>query len=216
MIIAICGSSGSGKTYISKQLKIYLETKFPSYSILLLSMDNFYKGKSQYNKTQKKQLKNNTLNYDLPDMIDINAFRKVIYDIQCKKPFVIPKYDFVTYDRDAQNREYDSNYDIVIIEGIFTFYYHYLYKLFNYCIYVDTPLDMCFNRRLSRNLVLRCNKKMDEEKEISYYNTYVLPSDKLYIKPYKNNADIIIKNDVDFVTDIFSPINDYIKLLINK
>jgi len=86
-----------------------------------------------------------------------------------------------------------------------------LRKLFDAKIYVDTPLDFCFIRRLKRDVGER-GRTMDSV--IHQYEDTVRPSFYKFIEPSKKHADIIIpdggQNEV--ALDVLSTYID--KLLI--
>ena len=41
---------------------------------------------------------------------------------------------------------------VLVVDGIFALYYDSLLPLYNLAIYVDTPDDICFARRLARDI----------------------------------------------------------------
>lgn len=48
MIIGICGQSCSGKTTFANNLSSFLKLMNKNLKIIIISMDNFYKGKSKF------------------------------------------------------------------------------------------------------------------------------------------------------------------------
>ena len=196
MIIGICGPSGSGKTYYSKKLRKKLEVVHPDKNIIIVPMDNFYKGIYQYNEEQISALKKGTLNYDEPEMIDIDGLMSFLEKIINKKSALMPIYDFSLFNRldSSKWKNVNGEYDIIIVEGLFAFYYEKLRKMFNLKIYLNTPERLCFERRLERNLENRKGPSgnTDKEFETEYYDNYVLASYKKYILPMIEYADIVL------------------------
>lgn len=196
MIIGICGPSGSGKTYYSKKFKKKLELTHSS--VIIIHMDNFYKGISQYNKKQKDDLKKGELSYDEPDIIDIDYlinFLKSLKSLKKGESIKMPVYDFSLFDRLDEEKlvSINNTYDIIIVEGLFTFYFDELRDMFDYKIYMGTPEPICFERRINRNIKSRIGPsgKTSRDFETYYYNKYVYSSYKKYIEPLAKYADII-------------------------
>ena len=196
MIIGICGPSGSGKTYYSKKLKLKLQLGAHKASVIIIHMDNFYKGISQYNDIQLENLKNGTLSYDDPDIIDIERLLTFIKKLKSHKIAKMPVYDFNLFDRLDEDKwiTITKSYDIIIIEGIFAFYYEKLRNMLDLKIYMGTPESLCFERRINRNVNSRVGPSghSSVEFETEYYKTHVYPSYKKYIEPLKQYADVIL------------------------
>ena len=196
MIIGICGPSGSGKSHYSKLLKTKIEST--SKSVKIIHMDNFFKGISQYDIFQKEALEKGELSYDEPNIIDIEyliEFLKRLKSLKRGDSIKMPVYDFSLFDRLKEDKWVTINkkYDVIIVEGIFTFYFERLRNMFDYKIYMGTPEPVCFERRINRNIKSRLGPsgKSSKDFEIEYYKKYVYPSYRKYIEPLKIFADII-------------------------
>jgi uridine kinase len=74
-----------------------------------------------------------------------------------------------------------------------------LRDLMDYKIYVDTPLDTCFIRRLRRDIEER-GRSMDSV--IQQYLITVRPMYFKYIEPTKKYANLLISNDGQNPEDI--------------
>ena len=185
MIIGICGQSGSGKTTFAKNLFNFLKFFNKNLKIIIISMDNFYKGKSKFSEEEMDKFNNNNLNLDAPKMINFNDLLRTIYNIKNGKPFTLPIYGRMKYDIINTYHIYDT-YDIIIVEGILVFQNKKLFNLFDIKFYIETRNPIALKRRLNR-----CDKTI-REKKISYYRRFVVPSIKKYIEPYKDKVDFII------------------------
>lgn len=206
MIIGICGCSGSGKTFLSYRIKNYLKQNYPTKKVFILSIDNFYKSVKQYSKIQLKNLIDGTLNYDSPDMIDFYYLIDTLTKLKNKEDTDMPIYDFTNYDRLPSKIIINEKYDVIIVEGIFTFHFRDILKILDYKIYLDTNSTICYNRRLLRAKKSRKNPLMNELKEIDYYYNYVIPGGDIYVKPTKSKADIVFKQnsfDLELLKSIF-------------
>lgn len=113
--IMVAGSQGSGKSSLSKLIKLYLE-KFYYKSIVIISMDDFY-----LSKKQRTQLSKNIhplfLTRGAPGTHDLELLNKKILQIFDKKfPVYLPIFDKVT---DTRKRTYRKvlKGDVIIFEG---------------------------------------------------------------------------------------------------
>jgi uridine kinase len=75
------------------------------------------------------------------------------------------------------------------VEGILVFAEPRLRELFDVKIYVDTPADIRFIRRLQRDMLER-GRSM--ESVIHQYQTTVRPMHEEFVEPSKRFADVII------------------------
>ena len=113
--IMIAGSQGSGKSSLSKLIKLYLE-KFCNKSVVIISMDDFY-----LSKNQRTQLSKNIhplfLTRGVPGTHDLELLNKKIKQIFNKEfPIYLPIFDKVS---DTRKRTYKKvlKADVIIFEG---------------------------------------------------------------------------------------------------
>ena len=113
--IMIAGSQGSGKSSLSKLIKLYLE-KFCYKSVVIISMDDFY-----LSKNQRTQLSKNIhplfLTRGVPGTHDLELMNKKIKQIFNKEfPIYLPIFDKVS---DTRKRTYKKvlKADVIIFEG---------------------------------------------------------------------------------------------------
>ena len=77
----------------------------------------------------------------------------------------------------------------MIVEGLFTLVYPELLPLYDLRIYVDTPDDVCFDRRMRRDVNER--GRTPESVRMQYELT-VRPAAVSCIRPSAANADLIV------------------------
>ena len=113
--IMVAGSQGSGKSSLSKLIKLYLE-KFYNKSVVIISMDDFY-----LSKKQRTQLSKNIhplfLTRGAPGTHDLELLNRKIMQIFDKEfPVYLPIFDKVT---DTRKRTYRKvlKGDVIIFEG---------------------------------------------------------------------------------------------------
>ena len=113
--IMIAGPQGSGKSSLSKLIKLYLE-KFYDKSVIIICMDDFY-----LSKKQRMQLSKNIhplfLTRGVPGTHDLGLMNKKIKQILNKEfPIYLPIFDKVS---DTRKRTYKKvlKADVIIFEG---------------------------------------------------------------------------------------------------
>lgn len=181
LVIGICGGSGSGKTSIINALKeAYVDSK-PT----VLSMDNYYLP------IQKQQVdENGKVNFDLPESLDREALYRDLLTLLRGESVEISEYGF-------NHREHDSKLllepsEIILIEGLFLFYYSEIASLLDYSIFIDVPEPIQLERRLERDMVSRGYSK---EAILYQWNNHVLPCYEQYVLPFKAKASLVVMNN---------------------
>jgi uridine kinase len=176
-IIGITGGSGSGKTTIVQKISEMVS------DFVFLPQDNYYKSAEFVN-----NLNITAFNFDHPDAFDNELLIEHLTALKNGKPIDMPVYDFV------QNRRTDRTIHIqpsklVIFEGIMIFTNKQVRDLIDLKIFVDTPDDIRFIRRLVRDIKER-GRTVDSV--VEQYLTVVRPGHYEFIEPTKAYADIII------------------------
>lgn len=190
-IIGIAGNSGSGKTSISQ--KIIHELNQPW--TVLLSFDNFYK---PLQPEESIKAFNNEWDFDTPASLDLDLLVETVKNLKRGRKTEIPVYSFAKHARtDKKTTIYGAN--VIIIEGIYALYDQRLLDLMDIKIYVDTDLDICLARRLTRDILYRGR---DLGGAMKQWETFVKPNAVRYVNPTMNNADLIIPRGLDNLTAI--------------
>lgn len=183
ILIGIAGGTGSGKTSIAN----YLLKKFGSDQLIVIEQDSYYKNNSALSIDERNQQ-----NFDHPDAIDIELFNKQLVSLLGGKSVEIPIYDFSIHNRRNQ-RQFVKPCRIIVIEGILTLYFQSLRKLMNIKVFVDTPDNIRFKRRLSRDVKERGRTIKSVTNQ---YEKTVKPMYDQFVKPSRDLADIIITDGV--------------------
>ena len=197
ILIGIAGGTGSGKTSIAN----YLLKKFGSEQLIVIEQDSYYKNNSALSIDERNQQ-----NFDHPDAIDIELFNKQLVSLLGGKSVEIPIYDFSIHNRRNQ-RQFVKPCRIIVIEGILTLYFESLRKLMNIKVFVDTPDNIRFTRRLSRDVKERGRTIKSVTNQ---YEKTVKPMYDQFVKPSRDLADIIITDGVqnkEAIGDLMSNIN---------
>jgi uridine kinase len=104
------------------------------------------------------------------------------------EPVELPIYDFRTHTRLPATTRIESK-PIVILEGILIFAEPRLREQLDIKVFVDTPDDIRFIRRLRRDIAER-GRTLDSV--IEQYTATVRPMHIQFIEPSKRYADVII------------------------
>ena len=179
ILIGIAGGTGSGKTSISKELLV----EYGKGEVVVIQQDSYYKDLSHM-KLEERQLQN----FDHPDAIDIKLFHEQITDLLNGNTVDVPIYDFTTHARSIEKITV-SPHHVIVLEGILALHFISLRKLMNIKIYVETPADIRFIRRLSRDIKERGRTT---QSVIDQYLSTVRPMHDQFVEPSKFYADIII------------------------
>jgi len=188
VIIGIAGGSASGKTSLAKRLvKTYSSTN----SVLIIRQDDYYKDQSDM--TMEERLK---VNYDHPLAFDNDLMASQLKILASGQSILKPTYDFAQYTR-AQAVEKIEPSDVIVVEGLFILEDPLIRGLCDIKIFVDTPADVRFIRRLKRDV--RDRGRTMENVMDQYMNT-VRVMHETFIEPSKRYADVIVpeggKNEV--------------------
>ena len=100
----------------------------------------------------------------------------------------VPLYDFTTHSRKPETTHVQPR-KVVIVEGILVLAEPELRKRIDIKLFVDTPADIRFVRRLKRDINER-GRSVDSV--ITQYETTVRPMHEEFVEPSKRYADLII------------------------
>lgn len=185
-IIGIAGNSGSGKTSISQ--KIIQDINQPW--TVLLSFDNFYQPLTL---EQSKLAFANNYDFDCPDSLDFDLLVETIGNLKKGGKTIIPVYSFTSHNRTSKtNTIYGAN--VIIVEGLYALHDQRLLDMMDLKIYVDTDLDICLARRLTRDILYRGR---DLGGAMQQWEKFVKPNAVKFINPTVQNADLVIPRGLD-------------------
>lgn len=179
-IIGIAGGTSSGKTTIAK---ILYEQALPIGSVVILRMDDYYKDNTSLSLEERRKI-----NFDHPDAYDIDLLIEHLKELKKGHSIKKPIYDFVVSNR-MQETETIQPGNVIIVEGILLFTIPKLRNLFDIKIYVETPDDIRFIRRLTRDIEKRGRSI---ESVVNQYLSTVRPMHETFVEPSKKYADLII------------------------
>ena len=179
IIIGIAGGTGSGKTTISKNIA----KAYGPGEVLRLELDSYYRDLSEM--TQKERA---AVNFDHPASLEIDLLVQNIKDLCSGKDVRIPIYNFATHNRASETRIVAPHH-VIIVEGIMALNFPELVEMMDVKLFVDTPSDIRFMRRLKRDIMER-GRSLDSV--IEQYKETVRPMHYQFVEPHKYLADLII------------------------
>lgn len=179
VLIGIAGGTGSGKTTVARA--IY--DRVGRDRIEWISHDSYYRNFEGLNAEEKHKI-----NFDHPDSLESELLARHL-DVLCKGSSVdVPMYDFATHSRKSDTQHVEPR-KVIIVEGILVLAEPELRKRIDIKLFVDTPPDIRFVRRLMRDIRSRGRSL---ESVVEQYVTTVRPMHEEFVEPSKRYADIII------------------------
>jgi uridine kinase len=127
-------------------------------------------------------------NFDHPDSIDSDMLVNHIRRLKQGLHIDMPLYDFKTHTRSDEIERIEPK-PVVIVEGILIFAETRVLDLLDVRVFVDTPDDIRFIRRLQRDIAER--GRTADSVIAQYYRT-VRPMHHEFVEASKRHADIII------------------------
>ncbi|MBA4298518.1 uridine kinase [Algoriphagus alkaliphilus] len=184
-IVGITGGSASGKTLFLERLLSSFETD----EVCLISQDNYYKPRHLQPIDAQ-----GVHNFDTPHSIDFEQYAADIRKIQDGETVLREEYTFNNAAKTPKILSFASA-PVVVVEGIFVLYYPELADLLDLKIFIDAKDHIKLKRRIIRDKIER---GYDLDDVLYRYEMHVMPTYEKYIKPFKNEADLIVPNNSSF------------------
>lgn len=179
-LIGIAGPSSSGKSELSKQLVKHL----PGTSIV--SLDSYYRELVGLSLEERAQF-----NFDHPDALEWELLHEQLLGLAYGEPIEEPVYDFSTHSRRPEKKHIEAT-DIIIVEGLFVFYWDALRAMLDLKVFVEADDKVCFERRLRRDIAER--GRTPESVRAQYAKT-VRPGRERYVDPTMEFADLVVSGE---------------------
>ncbi|MFP4178594.1 MAG: uridine kinase [Spirochaetaceae bacterium] len=176
-LIGITGGSGSGKTTIVRKISEIVP------EFVFIPQDNYYKSAEYINNTNIT-----AFNFDHPEAFDNELLYDHLSMLKNGTPVEMPQYDFVKHRRKEQTIRVEPK-SLIIFEGILVFFDPKIRSLLDLKLFVDTPDDIRFIRRMQRDITERGRTV---ESVVQQYLEVVRPGHYEFIEPTKIYADLII------------------------
>jgi uridine kinase len=179
VLIGIAGGTGSGKTTIAQTI---FDRVGPA-RIEWISHDSYYRDFGHLVPAERHKI-----NFDHPNALETSLLVENLDALVEGRTVRIPVYDFASHTRSEETREIQPK-KVIIVEGILVLAEPEIRRRIDIKLFVDTPADIRFLRRLRRDLEKRGRSV---ESVIDQYLTTVRPMHEEFVEPSKRYADLII------------------------
>ncbi|RRA48744.1 uridine kinase [Acidipila sp. EB88] len=176
LLIAIAGASGSGKTTLAEEIARELEgTHF--------HLDHYYRDLSHLDAKERQWQ-----NFDHPDQLEHELLIEHLRELAEGRSIDRPTYDFATHTRVGGRTERVCEPHVLLIDGIFALHWPEVRALAALTVYVDTPDEICYERRLRRDVRERGRAP---EQVAEHYRATVRPMAEQFVRPSARWADLV-------------------------
>ncbi|HEY0140624.1 MAG TPA: uridine kinase [Thermoanaerobaculia bacterium] len=179
VIIGIAGGTGSGKTTVARAIYDHVGRD----RIEWISHDSYYRNFDALSPEERARI-----NFDHPDSLETELLVRHLDVLGKGSSVEVPVYDFTTHTRKPETHHVEPR-RVIIVEGILVLAEVDLRKRIDIKLFVDTPADLRFLRRLVRDIQSR-GRSLDSVVD-QYMNT-VRPMHEEFVEPSKRYADLII------------------------
>jgi uridine kinase len=177
VVLAIAGCSGSGKTTLAAELARTLGG-------VHFHFDNYYRDLSKLPVAERA-----LQNFDNPSLRESPLLIAHVAALAQGQPIERPLYDFSTYIRIPNQTETVHPGPFLLIEGLFALYFKKLLPMYQLRVYIDTPDEVCFERRLKRDMQERGRSPESVRRQ---YDATVRPASLAYVRPSAIHADLVV------------------------
>jgi len=209
LLVGITGESASGKSTICKEIKRNIEHLAMPVSVL--STDSYFNDISgliaQYGSFDN--LRDNGYDVDAPTSFQLGTLKEDLimlsegHDI--KAPMYLPNGTGIS----VPHAQDISSQKIIVVEGIATMYED-IEDIFDIKIYVEADNDI----RKQRFMTRACEERNQSEENALKHWDYIVNAGEKYVKPFRNQADLIINGNADL--GYFAEILEFIYAITNN
>ena len=203
-IIGVTGGSGSGKTFFANAL----HKNIGSENSFILLQDDYYKDQSD-----RFDCDGGSVNFDHPDSLDFDLLAAHLQELKNGRGIDIPQYDFKTHTRKSEVKNQSAK-RVIILDGILILSQPKIRALLDDAIFVETPEDIRYERRLLRDTLERGRT---EEGVKAQFDKQVKPMHDQFVEPSKKYASYISSGvDMETFYRLLYHINKKINYLMPK
>ena len=182
VVLGIAGCSGSGKTTLAAAMARTL-------SGIHFHTDTYYRDLAHIPLEERARQ-----NFDHPSLIESPLLVAHIAALARGEAIERPLYDFASYTRVLDSNGIALTETVrpnayLLIEGIFALHFTELLPFYNLSVYIDTPDELCFERRLRRDIAERGRTP---ELVRQQYEATVRPSSLAFVRPSAVHADLSV------------------------
>lgn len=208
ILIGITGESACGKSTICKKIKETI--KALSLPVSIISTDNYFNDISELIKKHGNfdNLRDNGYDVDSPESFQLDVLKRDLEKISQGEDIKIPEYLVNGTGISVPSSIPIKSEKIIIAEGMSTMYKD-VKEVFDIKVYIEVDNEERKQRFLNRAV----QRNQNEENAQKHWD-YIQIAGQKYVKPSKNEADMIINGNADLV--YFSQILEYIHTITNN
>lgn len=180
-IIAVTGASGAGKSHFSRELLQTLQNYSPALDIAILTEDAYYRDQADMAMAEREQV-----NYDHPDSLEHELLLDHLLQLRRGQMVEVPVYDYTQHTRSDESVSLHP-VELLIVEGILLFTNPLLRREFDLRLFVDTPIEVCLQRRLDRDCRERGRTRQSVQEQ---FEVTVKPMYHEFIAPAREHAHL--------------------------
>ncbi len=179
-LIGIAGASCSGKSTLANTLAAKIE------GAAVIPMDAYYRDLAHLSPTNRARF-----NFDAPEALDHELLLTHLRALKHGDTVDIPEYDYSTHSRAPATRPIAPT-AWIILEGLYAFYWESIRALLDTSVFIETPLELCLERRIARDTHERGRTEASVREQ---YASTVGPMYNIHCAPTAQFADIILNGD---------------------
>ncbi|MBQ7764696.1 AAA family ATPase [bacterium] len=209
IMIGITGESASGKSTICRSISdVISHFRMP---VTILTTDNYFNDISdlilKYGSFDA--LRDNGYDVDSPQSFQLDVLKEDLENISLGENIYSPEYLINGTGVSIPKAKFIPSNKVVVVEGMASMYDD-IKDVFDIKVYVETDLEIRRERFLKRAYTER-NQPLEEAKK---HWEYILGAGEKYVKPAREEADIILNGDTNLA--YFCQILEYIYTITNN
>jgi len=177
-LIGIAGPSGSGKSEIAGHMAHLLNGT-------VLALDHYYLALPHLTPVERA-----AQNFDHPSSLDWPLIEEQLRALKRGEPILRPEYDFAVHTRREILHPMEPA-RVILVDGIFALY-ACIRPLYDLAVFVDLEDEVCFERRLRRDVRERGRTPESVYKQ---YAETVRPMCEQFVLPTRDSADVVVRGD---------------------
>lgn len=209
ILIGFTGESASGKSTICREISNVIN-RF-NMPVTILTTDNYFNDISELIKKYGSfdALRDNGYDVDSPESFQLDTLKEDLKKISEGEDIYSPEYLINGTGISIPKAKFVPSNKIIVVEGMASMYKD-VKDIFDIKVYVETDINIRRERFMKRAYTER-NQALDEAKK---HWDYILGAGEKYVKPARDEADIIINGDTNLT--YFSQILEYIHTITNN
>ncbi len=180
ILIGVAGGSGSGKSTFARELSSALATRG---RVLILEQDSYYRDQSA-----NFDCDGGRVNFDHPSAIEWPLLVSHLQKLKAGQAVDRPVYDFSTHKRRSEFLVVHP-VPFLILDGILILLPEELRRELDFKIFIHTPEDLRFERRMARDVAER-GRTPDGVR--AQFMSQVKPMHDQFVEPSRQHADYVI------------------------